>query len=66
MLPGTPSHTTATPRSRSTLRHRERREHVAARAARHDEHGSATDRAALIAPPPGMRITAERELHLTS
>ena len=36
---------------------------MTAGAARHDEHRRT---AALIARLPGMRITAERELHLTS
>jgi len=41
--------------------HRERREYMSAGAPRHDEHGPAAHRV-----PPGMRATAERELHFTS
>ncbi len=43
------------------LGHRERGKYMPAGAARHDE-----DRAAAHRTPPGMRVTAERELHLTS
>ena len=63
MLSGTPSHTTGTPRSRSTFATASAGNTWPPGAARHDEDGSCRPpiRRTHCACLPGMRITAERE-----
>ena len=66
MLAGTPSHTTATPRSRSTFATASAGNTWPPVPPAMMRTGRAKAVTRAHRGPPGMRITAEREVHLTS